>query len=95
MSILAIIFLAVSFLLALAVSWAILLPFFETETTVGHASPIGELLMKKEALLDALEDLEQDYHAAKLGETDYEDAKRELTSQAGEVFSKIDSGKDV
>jgi len=91
MPILAIIFLAISFLLALAVSWAILIPFFESASPAPASDSASELLIKKDVLLDALEDLEQDFHAAKLEERDYEDAKKELTSEAGAVLSQIEN----
>ena len=60
----ALIAVAMSFFLALLASWAILMPFFETES--AETAPNGsakDLLLKRDYMLDALEDLEQDFRA--------------------------------
>ena len=89
MTIVSLIFLAVSFLLALAMSWALLVPFFEGVGERENANERDELLMQKETLLDALEDLEQDYRSSKLSNEDYGDSKNELLAQTGEVLAKL------
>ncbi len=86
---------ALSFFLALLASWALLIPFFEGGEERA-ASPEGsrvDLTLKRDITLDALEDLEQDFRARKLSESDYREAKNELVAEAGEIFAKLDERK--
>ena len=88
---------ALSFFLALLASWSLLLPFFESpSTSSGQGANGGEknsLILKRDLMLDALEDLEQDFRARKISESDYRDAERELVAEAGEIFAKLDERK--
>lgn len=93
MSIFSIIAMALSFAIALLCSWALLIPFFssnehpERETSEDMRR---ELLAKEESILQALEDVEQDYSLGKLTETDYNASRAELTEDAGSVLTQLD-----
>lgn len=98
MDIASLIALALSFALALLCSWAILVPFFGAEQEPVDATDgrrredeRRELLAREESVLDALEDVEQDFHSGKLSEQDYSEAKSELTEEAGTVFTRLDA----
>ena len=93
MTIFSVIALAVSFVLALFCSWAILLPFFSVEESplTDTADRRQELRAKEDNVLRALEDVEQDFRVGKLAEADYHDEKVELTAQAGAVLTELDS----
>ena len=76
----ALIAIALSFFLALFASWALLLPFFESESPEGArgGDRKRDLVLKRDFMLDALEDLEQDFRSQKITENDYQEAKQEL-----------------
>ncbi len=95
MSLLSVIALAVSFLFALAASWALLLPFFESADTVTEvADRRGELLLKRETVLDALEDLEDDHRLGKVSDAEYQESRVELTAQAAQILENLEPVAD-
>ncbi|MFN8388848.1 MAG: hypothetical protein U0136_01000 [Bdellovibrionota bacterium] len=91
------ILIALSFFLALFCSWVILAPFFELQEApedvlaARKRDSLTELKLKKETMLDALDDLEADFLTARLDQPEYERAKDELTDEAAELLSSIDS----
>ena len=96
MSVFSVVLLAVTFFAALAVSWALLLPIFrepednkidEQENQIARMT----LLERKEILLQALEELEQDLAAARVTSSDYEKTKAELTRDLAQSLSQIDA----
>jgi hypothetical protein len=97
MSLSAVVLAALSFLLALICSWAILLPFFEAEResdagdTAGRDDSLTQLRLRKEAALDALEDLEGDYLSKRVEEAQYAESKAELTDETAELMNRIES----
>ena len=96
MTLTVLIFAALSFFLALVCSWAILLPFFETADHAAENLPnpqaesLAELRIRKETMLDALEDLENDYLTKRVDDEDYAEAKNELTIEASAVLSSME-----
>ena len=86
---------AFTFLLALIASWALVLPFFQKEEEVAldqsdQRAKESELLQRKEMALQRLEELEQDYLAEKLSDSDYQQSKLELTDEAARCLVELD-----
>ncbi len=87
---------AVSFLFSLAISWALMAPFFakEEEGNAGEESRELEkesLLRRKDMLFESLEDLELERAGGKIDENHYESSKAELTKQTSDCLSSLDS----
>lgn len=78
--------LAISLLLVLCSSWAILLPFYSEKKSATYLpDPLAEA---KERLLSNLEELEFDYLAKKISEEDYLKSKSELLKEASSALGK-------
>lgn len=94
MSLFTLVFIAVTFLFALAASWALVVPFFSSEgvdSIFSEEDSIStELVERKERIMEALEDLEQDIAGGKISELDYERNKAELTAEAAKCLAEID-----
>ena len=94
MNLLSLIALAMSFLLAMIASWALLLPFFEAEESSSAVPSADEtradLLLKKESVLDALEDLQSDHRNEKITDAQFAESKSELTAQAAEILRQLE-----
>lgn len=97
----ALVVLAVSFLCALAVSWGIVLPFFQKQVQPGAGAAEREQQLmdaaaRKERIVQALEDLEQDHISQKITDEDYRLSKAELTAEAVQAYSECDrlAGRD-
>ncbi len=86
MTLVSLIALALSFFMAMVASWTLLLPFFDGDNAEAKAdNQTVDLKLKKESLLDALEDLEQDHTSGKVSSEDYQSSKAELTAEAALV----------
>ncbi len=94
MAIASLVMLAVSLFFALIISWAIVLPFFQqAENQRGvaeHVQIVRDAIERKERVLQALEDLEQEYLSEKLSEEDYQQSKAELTHEAMACVEIVD-----
>jgi len=91
MNLFSLIALALSFFLAMLASWALLLPFFEGEEVASAGGERrNDLLLKKETVLDALEDLNEDHQSGKISDTQFAESKRELTAQAAEILRDLE-----
>ena len=93
MSVFSIVCLAVTLLFSLAASWALVLPFFQPESEQINSSqdPVAELMSRKEQLLESIEELEFEFSTSKIAESDYRQARKELTQQAAECVQKLSS----
>ena len=96
MTLVSLIALALSFFMAMFASWTLLLPFFDSEEAVVQPDNQSvDLKLKKESLLDALEDLEQDHTSGKVSNEDYQSSKAELTAEAALVISSLSPNPEV
>jgi hypothetical protein len=91
-----IIFLAMSFALALGASWVLLIPFFEEASTTRISGSdremrFADLVEKKEKALSALEDLEQDRISDLVADDVYEESKVELQREAASCIAQLDA----
>lgn len=91
---------ALSFMVALTCSWAVLKPFFDEESRLAFERENGaaaemrrteELVLRKERLFDELEDLEADHLTARVAESDYRSARSELDAEAASVMTELDT----
>ena len=84
--------LVASLFFALFASWFLLLPFFKTVQELGDGiqGELRELSLKKEMLMNALEDLENDKLSGILAEDQYQASKKELLAETAQCLSKID-----
>lgn len=86
MTIQTLIAIALSFSIALVISWALVLPFFQSTAKRRGVAEKDQLLIdaldRKERVIQALEDLEQDFLAKKLSDEDYRQSKSELVEEA-------------
>ncbi|MCB0323709.1 MAG: hypothetical protein KDD69_09060 [Bdellovibrionales bacterium] len=93
MSLLQLIFIAVTFLLALVASWGLLMPFFRSEEPLlaGDSEvQLLDLVQRRERLLQALEDLEHEHSLGKVSAEAYEQTKAELTRETAECLAAFD-----
>lgn len=79
---------------AAALGWVVT-PLFrrdavEVERSARVLSERAELLSRKEQLLAALRDLEDDRDTGKMNATDYRELEARLTAQAAEVLERLD-----
>ena len=90
---------ALSFMVALTCSWAVLKPFFDDESrlaldrdalTFADLKRAEELVLRKERVFEELEDLEVDHLSARVAADDYALARRELDAEAVTVMSELD-----
>ena len=87
---------AVTGFFSLVVSWCLLLPFFtddSSEVDAGDSdNPLRrkELLLKKERLMCALEDLEIDYKLGRVSKEEFEELKEGLTEETARCLEEID-----
>ena len=96
MTLVSLIALALSFFMAMVASWTLLLPFFDGDNAEAKAdNQTVDLKLKKESLLDALEDLEQDHTSGKVSSEDYQSSKAELTAEAALVISSLSPHSEV
>lgn len=91
--------LAITFFLALISSWALVVPFFQTNDKLqGMAEPeqlFQDVVERKERILQALEELEQEFLSEKLSEEDYQQTKTELTDEAVQCLKTLDRLKQT
>lgn len=87
-----VIMLVTSLLFALGASWFLLMPFFKTEVTALDDSrgATKELLLQKESLLNALEDLESDKLSGVVTEEHYEISKKELLAETASCVKMLE-----
>ena len=85
----------VSGLLAVGSTAWVLAPLFRTDATQAErfareVSERSELLSRKEQLLIALRDLDDDRETGKMNERDHAELESRLTAETAEVFRRLD-----
>jgi len=80
-----------SLLFAFFASWFLLVPFFRPEEVLDDDTlgEMKELSLKKEMLMNALEDLENDKFSGVLTGEQYESSKKELLAETAQCLSAI------
>jgi hypothetical protein len=95
-----IILLAGTFVLALGVSWMLIAPFFSSHLSPDevNAAEGGDLqldramlLRRKEMLLEALEDLEQERRSGKIETAEYQTSRAELQQSTAACLAELDA----
>lgn len=86
----------VSFAVLFAVGGWILAPLFrsdavEAERSARRLSERAELLSRKEQMLSALRDLEDDRETGKINDRDYRDLHGKLTAEAAAILERLDA----
>jgi hypothetical protein len=86
--------LSISIVSAGLAAW-ILAPLFrsdavEAERSAFRTSERAELLSRKDQLLAALRDLEDDRETGKMNDRDYRELEAKLTTQTAEILRKLD-----
>jgi len=86
---------AFTFFLALAASWAVLVPFFSAEEVSARSLETGDtqmagLLARKETIFGNIVELEHDYLVNKIDKEVYQSNKELLTKEAAECLAEID-----
>ncbi len=82
-------------MLALGSAAWVLAPLFRSDAADAERfaraiSERGELLSRKEQLLVALRDLEDDRETGKMNESDYAELESRLTAETADVLSRLD-----
>ena len=86
---------ALSIVFACVFAWGLIAPFFAKDQDLSshevESSELKKALLRKETLLTALEELEHDFLAGKIGEDDYKESKRELNEETAACLLEIDA----
>ena len=85
---------AVTFFLALIISWALVVPFFQTPAELSGLAEgdqaLHDALERKERIFQSLEELEQEFMSEKLSPEAYERSKAELREEAIRCLALLD-----
>jgi len=92
-----IVLLGLTFLIALSASWALLAPFFRVSDQRGTNeddfewldSPLGDLLARRETLMNSLTELEFDHRGKKISDDYYAAMKGRLTEEISACIQQI------
>lgn len=85
--------LAIQIMIALSIGAFLIFPIFRmkrTESVFQPASPLQDLLARKEALLKEIKEIDLDYQTGKLSEADYQELSSRYKQRGAEVLKKID-----
>ncbi len=89
--------LALSFLFALLVSWGVVLPFFqkggERRGISAEDQSLADMRQRKERLMQALEELEQEHLGGRLSDEEYQLTRAELTQEAAQCLAQLDQSQ--
>jgi len=85
--------LAVTLVMLIGLAANVLWPFFDWNSKTVAYAPLLQyerLLYAKEAVLENLRDIEQDYLLEKLNKADYEELRSKVMQQAAQIYGAID-----